>query len=51
MKTVSELEGDIKWWQDELRARRAKVEEAERTLGERERDLADAQRAEDQRRP
>jgi hypothetical protein len=50
MKSVSELENDVNWWRVELQSRRTKLEEAERTLGDRERELAEAQRLEDQNR-
>ena len=48
MISVNEAEKNVRWWQDELRTRKAKLEEAERTLGDRERELSEAQRFEDQ---
>ena len=47
-KGISQLEADVRWWQDEIRAREGKVKEPERTLEQRERELADAKRDEEQ---
>ncbi len=46
MKSVSQLETDVKWWEDEIRARERKVEEAKQTLKDRQRELEDAKRGE-----
>ena len=45
MKTVDQLEQDVRWWKDEVAARKIKVDEAERTLTERVRELESAVQA------
>jgi hypothetical protein len=47
MRTTSEIEADIKWWTEEVRARKEKVIEAEQKLADRTRELVDAMRAEE----
>lgn len=49
-KSASQLESDVKWWEEELRIRKAKVQEAERTLEQRKRELSDARRDEQSKR-
>ena len=45
-KSVSQLEGDVRWWGDEIRALEGKLSEARRKSEERKRELSDAKRDE-----
>ena len=42
-KSISQLEDDVRWWEEEIRVGKTKVEEAERMLEQRMRELAEAQ--------
>ncbi len=46
MADASKLRGDVKWWEDELRSCKGKVDEAERMLRQREGELERAEREE-----
>jgi len=46
-KSVSQLETDVRWWEDEIRQLDGKLVDAKRTLEQRKHELTDAKRDEE----